>query len=206
MSTIPIVCVVGRSGVGKTTLLEKLIPMLKRRGYRVATIKHHGHLPESTPQGPAPGLASQRQVPGSAPPGQAPGLTSRGQAGIEINRPGKDSWRHTQAGSDHVVLVSPDKVTSIRRVDREPSLDEIAATILDVDIILVEGYKQTPKPKIAVVRAAQGTELVCNPEELLAVVSDVELPPGDIPHFKPDDVPNVADLIAARFLSKPTSE
>jgi molybdopterin-guanine dinucleotide biosynthesis protein B len=188
MSTIPIVCVVGRSGVGKTTLLEKLIPELKRRGYRVATIKHHGHLPESMPQG---------QVPESAPPGQA---------GIEIDRPGKDSWRHTQAGSNHVVLVSPDKVAAIRRVDREPSLDEIASTIRDVDVILVEGYKQAAKPKIAVIRAERGTELVCNPEELLAIVSDVELLLGDVPHFKPDDAPGLADLIAARFLSKPASE
>jgi molybdopterin-guanine dinucleotide biosynthesis protein B len=40
---IPIVSVVGRSGVGRTTLLEKLIPELKRRGYRVATVKHHAH-------------------------------------------------------------------------------------------------------------------------------------------------------------------
>lgn len=40
---IPIVSVVGRSGAGRTTLLEKLIPELKRRGYRVATIKHHAH-------------------------------------------------------------------------------------------------------------------------------------------------------------------
>ncbi len=186
MSTIPIVCVVGRSGVGKTTLLEKLIPELKRRGYRVATIKHHGHLPESTPQE------------------QAPGPTSHGQAGIEIDRPGKDSWRHTQAGSDHVVLVSPYEVASIRRVDREPSLDDIAATIRDVDVILVEGYKRAAKPKIAVVRAARGTELVCNPEELLALVSDVKLILGDVPHFKPDDVSDLADLIAARFLSQPT--
>jgi molybdopterin-guanine dinucleotide biosynthesis protein B len=41
--TIPIVSVVGRSGAGRTTLLEKLIPELKRRGYRVATVKHHAH-------------------------------------------------------------------------------------------------------------------------------------------------------------------
>ncbi len=188
MSTIPIVCVVGRSGVGKTTLLEKLIPELKRRGYRVATIKHHGHLPGPTSQE------------------QAPGPTSQGQVGMEIDRPGKDSWRHTQAGSDHVVLVSPYEVASIRRVDHEPSLDEIAATIRDVDIILVEGYKRAAKPRIAVLRAARGTELVCNPEELLVVVSDVELPPGDVPCFKPDDLPGLANLIAGHFLSKPTSE
>lgn len=39
----PIVCIVGLSGSGKTTLLEKLIPEMKRRGYRVAAIKHTSH-------------------------------------------------------------------------------------------------------------------------------------------------------------------
>jgi len=160
---IPIISVVGRSDVGKTTLLEKLIPELKRRGYRVATVKHHAH------------------------------------PGFEIDRPGKDSWRHAQAGSDHVVIAAPDKVASIRRVDREPTLDEIAATITDVDIILTEGYKRTDKPKIEVIRAARSPEPICVPDELVAVVSDVD-PPFDVPRFDLDDVSGLADLIEERFL------
>jgi molybdopterin-guanine dinucleotide biosynthesis protein B len=43
MMTIPLITVIGKSGAGKTTLLEKLIPELKRRGYNVATVKHHSH-------------------------------------------------------------------------------------------------------------------------------------------------------------------
>lgn len=77
---IPIICVVGRSKSGKTTLLEKLIPELKRRGYRVATIKHHSH------------------------------------PGFEIDVPGKDTWRHAQAGSDHVIISAPDKVADRKSV------------------------------------------------------------------------------------------
>lgn len=162
-STIPIICLVGRSNVGKTTLLEKLIPELKRRGYRVATIKHHPH------------------------------------PGFEIDQPGKDTWRHTRAGSEQVVIVGPDKVASIRRVKREPTLDEIAVTISDVDLILTEGYKQSDKPKIEIIRAARSQEPVCSPEELLAIVSDVALP-FDIPHFNMDNVTGLADLIETRFL------
>jgi molybdopterin-guanine dinucleotide biosynthesis protein B len=161
-STIPIVCVVGRSQVGKTTLLEKLIPELKRRGHRVATIKHHSH------------------------------------PGFEIDQPGKDTWRHAQAGSDHVVIAAPDKVASIRRVDREPTLDEIAATICDVDIILTEGYKHSDKPKVEVVRAARSAEPICTPDELVALVSDVAVP-FDVPRFGLDDVAGLADLLE-RFL------
>ena len=164
MSAIPLICVVGRSGAGKTTLLEKLIPELKRRGYRVATIKHHVH------------------------------------PGFEIDQPGKDSWRHAQAGSDHVFLVASDKVASIRCLDRELTLDEIAATIYDVDIILAEGYKWEAKPKIEVLRAARSSELVSPPEYLLAVVSDLASPVGDVPRFELDDVPGLADLIESHFL------
>ena len=163
MLPIPIICVVGRSDVGKTTLLEKLIPELKRRGYRVGTIKHHAH------------------------------------PGFEIDHPGKDTWRHAQAGSDHVVIAAADKVSSVRLVDRELMLDEIAATISDVDLILAEGYKRTGELKIEVVRAARSTEPICTPEELLAVVSDVAVP-FDGPRFELDDVIGLADLIEARFL------
>jgi molybdopterin-guanine dinucleotide biosynthesis protein B len=162
--SIPIVSIVGRSDAGKTTLLEKVIPELKRRGYRVATVKHHAH------------------------------------PGFEIDRPGKDTWRYAQAGSDHVVIAAPDKVASIRRVAREPTLDEIVAGITDVDIILTEGYKWAGKPKIEVVRSARSREPICGPDELMALVTDV---PFDlnVPQFGLEDVAGLADLIEQRFLT-----
>lgn len=162
-SSIPIVSIVGRSNSGKTTLIEKLIPELKRRGYRVATIKHHAH------------------------------------PGFEIDRPGKDTWRHAQAGSDHVLIVAPDKVASIRRVDRAPTLDEIAATITDVDIILTEGYKRANKPKIEVIRSARSREPLCHPDELLALATDTRLD-LDVPQFDLDDAAGLVDMIEERFL------
>lgn len=158
MANIPIVCIVGRSNSGKTTVLEKLISELKQRDYRVATVKHHSH------------------------------------PGIEIDRPGKDSWRHAQAGSDHVVIASPDRVVSIRRVDHEPTLNEIAAAIHDVDVILAEGYKGTGRVKVEVVRAARSSEPLCTPDELLALVTDVAVP-YDVPQFGLDDASNLADLV-----------
>lgn len=158
MANIPIVCIVGRSNSGKTTVLEKLISELKQRDYRVATVKHHSH------------------------------------PGIEIDRPGKDSWRHAQAGSDHVVIASPDRVVSIRRVDHEPTLNEIAAAIHDVDVILAEGYKRTGGVKVEVLRAARSSEPLCTPDELLALVTDVAVP-YDVPQFGLDDASNLADLV-----------
>ena len=162
--TIPIVSIVGRSGAGRTTLLEKLIPELRRRGYRVATVKHHAH------------------------------------PGFEVDQPGKDTWRHAQAGSEQVVIAAPDRVAAIRYVDHALTLDEITATIIrDVDIILTEGYRGANKPKIEVVRAARGREPLCSPEELLAIASDVELALG-VPRFDLDDAAGLVDLIETCFL------
>jgi molybdopterin-guanine dinucleotide biosynthesis protein B len=158
---IPIVSVVGRSGVGRTTLIEKLIPELKQRGYRVATVKHHAH------------------------------------AGFEVDQPGKDTWRHAQAGSEQVVISAADRVAAIRYVDHPLTLDEIAADLIyDVDIILTEGFSQEDKPKIEVVRAARSREPICLPQELLAVATDVALPLG-VPLFDLDDAAGLVDLIEA---------
>ena len=152
------------SDVGRTTLLEKLIPELKRRGYRVATIKHHAH------------------------------------PGFEVDKPGKDTWRHAQAGSDQVVIAAPDRVAAIRYVAHALTLDEIATTLIqDVDIILTEGYRRARKPQIEVLRAARGTEPICDPDDLFAIASDVPLS-LNVPRFDLDDAIGLVDLIEARFL------
>jgi len=162
---IPIISVVGKSQVGKTTLLERLIAELKRRGYRVGTIKHDTH-------------------------------------GFEIDKPGKDSWRHAQAGSDVVLISSPEKLALIKGVDRERTLDELLAYMGDVELVLTEGYKSGDKPKIEVSRQARGQELLCDEEELLALVTDQPFD-LDVPQFDFEDVVGLADLIEERFLSAP---
>ena len=161
--SIPLVTIIGKSGSGKTTVLEKLIVELKNRNYKLATIKHHSH------------------------------------RGFEIDQPGKDSWRFAQAGSDHVIIASPDKIASYRKVERELSLDEIVEGVSGVDIILVEGYKQAEKPSLEVVRAANGRELVGSQEQRFAVVADFPLDLG-VPQFGLEDVRGIADLIETRFL------
>jgi molybdopterin-guanine dinucleotide biosynthesis adapter protein len=114
--------------------------------------------------------------------------------GFELDRPGKDTWRHAEAGSDHVVIAAPDKVASIRRVDQEPTLDEIVATMTDVDVVLTEGYLRSGRVKIEVVRAARATEPICEPGELLALASDLPLAYG-VPRFHLDDAAGLVDLV-----------
>lgn len=165
MSLPPVISVVGKSGVGKTVFLEKLIPALKGRGLKVATVKHDVH-------------------------------------GFEIDQPGKDSWRHTRAGSDTVVISSPHKLAVIKRLDEEMALDDVVdAYLQDMDLVITEGYKSGPKMKIEVSRTERSRELLSSPHELIAVVADQ---PFDIPvpQFDLDDAQGVAHLIVQSFLGR----
>jgi molybdopterin-guanine dinucleotide biosynthesis protein B len=116
-------------------------------------------------------------------------------AGFEVDRPGKDTWRHAQAGSDHVVIAAPDKIASIRRVDQEPGLYDIVATMTDVDVVLTEGYMRTGQHRIEVVRAARSSEPICRPEELLAIATDVAINGYDVPQYELEDAARLVDLI-----------
>lgn len=118
--------------------------------------------------------------------------------GFDMDKPGKDTWRHAQAGADSVIISSPAKVALIRKVEEEMSLDQAAALLGGVDIVLVEGYKRSDKPKIEINRSVHSLELLCNPEELLAVVSDAEWEIG-VPVFDLEDASGVACLLQEKF-------
>jgi molybdopterin-guanine dinucleotide biosynthesis protein MobB len=162
--TTPIISIVGKSNSGKTTLVEKLIPELIKRGYRVATIKHNKH-------------------------------------GFDIDHEGKDSWRHKQAGAYTTVIACPTRIALIEDIDRDHSLDEIRDKyIKEADIILAEGYKGNPFPKIEVFRSELKRELLCGKEDnLLALAADVKLDIG-VPCFDINDAIGLADLIENKFL------
>ncbi len=162
--TIPIVSIVGKSSAGKTTLLEKIIPELVKRGYRVATIKHDVH-------------------------------------GFEIDHKGKDSWRHKKAGAHTTIISSPLRIALVEDVDHDQTLDEIRKEyIKKVDIILTEGYKGNPFPKIEVFRSALKRTPLCKKEDnLLAIASDIKLDIG-VPCFDINDFQSLVDLIENKFL------
>ena len=161
---IPIISIVGKSDSGKTTLIEKLVPELTRRGYRVATVKHDVH-------------------------------------GFEVDREGKDSWRHKQAGAHTVVISSLKKVALIRDVEKDLTLEEIREKLIqDVDLILSEGYKKDIQPKIEIFRKEKHKELLCTKEDnLIAIVSDKKFKVG-VSCFFLDDIKGVADFIEKKYL------
>ena len=116
---------------------------------------------------------------------------------FELDTEGKDSWLHTKAGADAVVVTSHNTLGVIRHSPKEISLLEIINTYLqDMDIIIVEGYKSENIPKIEVFRTEISTELVCKDDKnLLAVVGDKN--PGiGMPFFHIDDkVSTVVDFL-----------
>ena len=123
----------------------------------------------------------------------------------DLDVEGKDSWRHAQAGAEVVAISSPVQLVVFRRVEGEMALEELVPLLGDVDLILAEGFKDSPKPKIEVHRAALGRELLLGREDyLIACVSDCSLELG-VPCFRWDEVPALAAFIEGRFL-KMTAE
>ncbi|MBV6519260.1 MAG: molybdopterin-guanine dinucleotide biosynthesis protein B [Candidatus Brocadia sp.] len=125
---------------------------------------------------------------------------------FEIDREGKDSWLHTRAGADAVVVSSQTMTGVMRITPRELPLSEIVNTYLtDVDIVLAEGYKTLTLPKIEVLRSEISNTLICRDDQnLIAVVSD-KAPEIRVPFFPIDDtVSALADFILER-LKEPRS-
>lgn len=120
---------------------------------------------------------------------------------VEIDVPGKDSWRHARAGACVSMISSPTQFALIARVERERTLEEIVEMAGDVDIIITEGFKRAGSIRIEVSRLGRSDELVSSSDELFALVTDnVALRPPGVPVFDIDDVEGVAALIERTFL------
>jgi molybdopterin molybdotransferase len=165
LKKLPVVSIVGKSQSGKTMLMEQLIAEFKRRGYKVAALKH-----------------------------------SRGR--IEMDHPGKDSWRFAQAGSDAVYISSVDKLAFIKNLNHDLNIEEIIPTVgPEFDLLLVEGFRKSKIPKIEVHRKGLGDDLLCSPEVLSAIVTDGSLD-IDVAQLPWGDTVAVADFIEKNFVLK----
>ncbi len=154
----------GRSGSGKTTIIETLIPIFNSMGLSVSVIKHTHHE-------------------------------------FDVDRPGKDSWRQRQAGAMEVLLTSDIRWVLMHelRGAPEPELPEQLAHLSPCDLVLVEGFKRQPIPKLEVWRAANNTlPLHASDKSIVAIASDVKLRAG-LPVFGLDDHGRIAEFVV-RYL------
>ncbi|HAU31038.1 MAG: Molybdopterin-guanine dinucleotide biosynthesis protein B [Desulfotomaculum sp. 46_296] len=153
----PVICIVGSSNTGKTTLVENLIMEYKRRGFRVGTVKHHF-------------------------------------GEFEIDYPGKDSWRHTQAGADVVIVSSPFKAAMIKKVEQELTLTQVVDLMGEVDIVLAEGYKESDRPKILICSGDPSPRANPAPASVICTVGHCDNFKG-YPTFEPDDIQGLVSFL-----------
>lgn len=153
--------IAGRSGMGKTTLLERLIPALRDQGLRVSLIKHS-------------------------------------HKDIEVDRPGKDSFRLREAGCQEVLLLGRTRWALMHelRGDAEPDLDYLLSRIQDCDLVLVEGFKGGAFPKLEVWRAAVGKPALW-PEwpGIVAITGDARPAPGAPPCLPLNELQPLVELV-----------
>ncbi|HEY6257938.1 MAG TPA: molybdopterin-guanine dinucleotide biosynthesis protein B [Xanthobacteraceae bacterium] len=118
--------------------------------------------------------------------------------GFDIDQPGKDSHTHRMAGATEVLIGSARRFALVHelRGAAEPSLKDLLARLSPVDLVIVEGYKAQPHPKLEVHRACVGKPLI-HPHDswIVAVASDVPLPGTELPVIGLDDVETIADVL-----------
>jgi len=115
---------------------------------------------------------------------------------VDLDQPGKDTWRHRQAGAREVVLASADRLAiMVEHRGPEPELPAVLARMAPVDLILVEGYKRDAHPKVEVWRAETGHPLIQPGDPLVrAVATDASLALL-VPVLDLNDTKAVADFI-----------
>ena len=151
--------VIGWKNSGKTSLMERLVAEISRRGFSVSTVKHVHH-------------------------------------SVDLDQPGKDTFRHRQAGAREVVLASADRLAIlVEHRGPEPELPAVLARLAPVDLVLVEGYKRDAHPKVEVWREETGQPLIQPGDALVrAVATDVALN-LPVPVLDLNDTRAVADFI-----------
>ena len=153
--------IAGHSGMGKTTLLEKLVPEIAARGLVVSLIKHS-------------------------------------HKNIDIDHPGKDSYRLRESGCKEVLLLGNDRWALMHelRGEQEPTLEYLLDRMQNCDLILIEGFKSGAFPKLEVWRDGQGKgTLWPDWPGIAAIACDTPLKAQQLASLDLADIPSIADFV-----------
>jgi molybdopterin-guanine dinucleotide biosynthesis protein B len=118
--------------------------------------------------------------------------------GFDVDQPGKDSFMHRAAGATEVLVASAVRFALLHelRGAPEPPFAALLAKMSPVDLVLVEGYKREPHPKLEIYREANGKPLI-HPDDphVVAVASDRPIPSLGVPWVSLDDVEAIVDIL-----------
>ena len=120
--------------------------------------------------------------------------------GFDIDKPGKDSWVHREAGATQVLISSTRRWALLNelRDDPEPSLFELLAKMAPVDYVLIEGFKSEGHRKIEIYRAENAKPLIFpNDPNIIAIATDTQVK-SELPMFDLDDIPAIANFVKER--------
>ena len=116
---------------------------------------------------------------------------------FDVDQPGKDSYRHRHAGATEVLVGSSVRWVLMHelREEAEPELPRLVGRLSPCDLVLVEGFKQQPIPKIEIHRRAAATPLL-HPDDphIVAIATDVDLETR-LPRFELEDYQGIARFI-----------
>lgn len=157
LSAMKIFGIAGHSGMGKTMLLERLMPEMTARGLVVSLIKHS-------------------------------------HKNIDIDHPGKDSYRLRESGCKEVLLLGQNRWALMHelRDAPEPSLDDLLTRMTHCDLVLIEGFKHGQFPKLEVWRASEGKQTLW--PDLPGIVAIASDEPSSLSSLT-DDASNPAHLL-----------
>ena len=115
--------------------------------------------------------------------------------GFDIDKKGKDTYKHREAGSETVIISSKNRLAMIKELEEETELNDIIKMVLDKDIILIEGYKKSNLRKIEVFRKGVSEKIITPKNKLIAIASDTNLDIDDIIIVERENYKELADLI-----------